>query len=314
MLNGNVCEAWKRQCEPPRSGGPMVFVVIPVHNRLAHTISCLESLLVQTHSPLKLVVIDDGSTDGTHQAIRERYPGVVVLKGDGSLWWTGATNMGVRWVLQRCRPCDYLLTLNNDTTVRPDYVATLVTLAQATRPSLVGSVALDSRDEKTIVDGGPKATWSTAKWWSMNRGRSLQACLAEGISFVEPSCLPGRGTLIPVACVLAIGEFDADHLPHYGADYEFSIRAKRAGYRLLMSYHAPVLSDVAATGVSTKQIVKWHERAQVFLSRRSASALVYRWRFARRSVPRHILPAYIMADTGRVVGGAFRDWMVGTRS
>lgn len=293
------------------TGRPSVFVVIPVHNRCAHTVACLRSLAVQTYPSVTVVVVDDGSTDDTRRVITEEHPAVVLLGGDGNLWWTGATNVGVGWALERCRADDYILTLNNDTTVRPDYVDTLLALAQATQPSLVGSVALDSRDQETIVDGGPRVRWPTAEWWSVNQGRSLSQCLAEGTRFVEPSCLPGRGTLIPAQCIRKIGPFNAVRLPHYAADYEFSIRARRAGYRLLVSYEAPVVSDVAATGISSKNRIPWHTRCSALVSRRSASCLVYRWRFARLSAPRHILPLYILADTGRVLAGAFRDWAKG---
>ena len=288
-----------------------VFVVIPVHNRCAHTAACLQSLAVQTHPSVTVVVVDDGSTDDTRRVITEEYPAVVLLEGDGNLWWTGATNMGVDWALEHCRPGDYILTLNNDTTVRPDYVSTLLALAEATQSSIIGSVALDSRDQETIVDGGPRVKWPTAKWWSMNQGRSLSQCLAEGTRFVEPSCLPGRGTLIPAQCIREIGPFDAGRLPHYAADYEFSFRAVRAGYRLLMSYEAPVSSDITATGISSKQRIPWRARCRALVSRRSASCLVYRWRFALLSAPRHMLPIYILTDTGRVLAGAFRDWARG---
>jgi len=78
-----------------------------------------------------------------------------------------------------------------------------------------------------------------------------------------------------------------------------------------MSYEAPVSSDVAATGISSKQRISWRTRCSALVSRRSAACLVYRWRFARLSAPRHILPFYILADTGRVLAGAFRDWAMG---
>lgn len=287
---------------------PEVFTVIPVHNRHHHTMACLECLGAQNYPAVTVVLVDDGSTDDTVRLVQARHPKVVVLKGDGNLWWTGATNLGIEWALHRCRSDDYILTLNNDTTVGPDYIATLARLAESAAPALVGSVAVDSRDGETIVDGGPKIRWSTAKWWSINQGRRLPDCLAEGMRFVEPSCLPGRGTLIPVTCLREVGLFNAKRLPHYAADYEFSLRAARSGYRLLMSYESPVVSDVAATGVSVKRnAIPWRRLPQLFFSRRSPSCLMYRWRFARLSCARWWVPAYVLVDTARVVGGTLRD-------
>lgn len=293
------------------SDDSLVSAVIPVRNRLGHTLACLESLVAQSYSRMTVIIVDDGSTDGTASVVRDQYPETVLLQGDGDLWWSGATNLGVEWALRRCSPDDYVLTLNNDTTVGPEYVATLVRLARLTEPSLVGSVAVDSRDEKTIVDGGPKVAWLSAKWWSMNQGRSLQDCLSQGTRFAEVSCLPGRGTLIPVRCLHEIGLFDAQQLPHYAADYEFAIRAARAGYRLLMSYEAPVMTDITATGISSRGQLRWKELGPLFFSRRSPSCLMYRWRFALMAAPKKVLPAYVAADTGRVIAGVLRDQLRG---
>ena len=66
---------------------PTVFVVIAVHNRRVITSQCLEKLQKQSYNPVKIIVIDDGSTDGTAEMIRKDYPNVIILIGDGNFWW-----------------------------------------------------------------------------------------------------------------------------------------------------------------------------------------------------------------------------------
>jgi GT2 family glycosyltransferase len=73
----------------------MIFIVIPVHNRRDFTRECLLSLRKQTYKNFKVIIVDDGSMDGTGDMIEKDFPEVIPLKGDGELWWTGATNMGV---------------------------------------------------------------------------------------------------------------------------------------------------------------------------------------------------------------------------
>ncbi|MCZ7663141.1 MAG: glycosyltransferase family 2 protein [Thermoleophilia bacterium] len=285
-----------------------VYVVIPVHNRLGHTIRCLESLRQQRFEQLTTILVDDGSTDGTSQAVHAQFPNVVILKGDGSLWWTGATNMGVSWVLDRCRPGDYVLTLNNDTTISPDYVAKLVDLAESVGTALVGSVCVDLRAPDTIVDGGPMIRWLTAKSWSLNGGKRLFDCRANGLCQTVPMFLPGRGTLIPEACFRELGLFNSRSLPHYAADYEFSRRAARSGYLLLMSYEASVSTDVESSGLSIRtEALSRTQFFRMFFSKRSPACLIYRWRFAWLSAPKALLPAFVVADTARVICGALRD-------
>lgn len=286
----------------------LVYVVVPIHNRLTFTRACLRSLTAQSYPWIRIIVVDDGSTDGSARAIASEFPHVSVASGDGDLWWTGATNVGVRVALDSGAQGDYVLLLNNDTTVGPDYIASLVSVARRNPRTIVGSVAIDARDGETIVDGGPQLDWSTAKDGSLNVGRRLCACLADGVMQTTPSALSGRGTLIPLACFFDVGMFCARCLPHYGADYEFTIRARRAGWHLVMSYEAPVLSHVEAGGITAHRgAISWTDFCAMFFSRRSTSCLLYRWRFALLAAPARYRLSFMVCDTVRTVGGALRD-------
>lgn len=288
---------------------PTVYIVIPVRDRWGLTGACLGSLAVQSYSSLRVVVVDDGSSDGTSTNIRAEFPDVDVLPGDGNLWWTGATALGIEWVMARAADSDLILTLNNDTTVRADYVETLVrVLHDHGGAAIVGSVAVDDCDHDTIVDGGAQVNWLTGKTYSENRGESLVRVLNRGTKSSSPSALPGRGTLIPVECIRRIGNFDSRRFPHYAADYEFSVRAQRSGYPLIMSYEAPVFSVVEGTGLSTRSgRLPWRRFVSMFFSRRSSACLLYRWRYARIAGPKWYWPVFLVADTVRLVGGGLRD-------
>ena len=102
----------------------MIFhVVIPVFNRIQLTTRCLESLLAQTDKGMDIIVIDDGSTDGTSEVIPERFPEVQIIAGDGTLWWSGAVNLGIQQALLSAAPEDYILLVNNDTYFDPIFLA-----------------------------------------------------------------------------------------------------------------------------------------------------------------------------------------------
>ena len=104
----------------------MIRVVIPVHDRLALTRACLASLRAQTFRDFVVYIVDDGSTDGTFEALRADHPEVIVLRGNGHLWWAGATNRGVGRALREAGPSDYVLTLNNDAVAPADYLEKMV--------------------------------------------------------------------------------------------------------------------------------------------------------------------------------------------
>ncbi|HJQ19457.1 MAG TPA: glycosyltransferase family 2 protein [Gemmatimonadaceae bacterium] len=216
-----------------------VYALIPVHNRLEYTRECLRCFARQDYRDLEVIVIDDGSTDGTAQAIATEFPRVTVMRGDGHLWWTGAMWRAVRRVLQGARPTDYVLCINNDTTFEPDYVSTLVKVSRAKGGALVGSL-LRSWTDGALLSIGPKIDWWKAEVRDL---ASLTddpegLCRAETIDTLD--ALPGRGMLVPVKVFHRVGNFRRRLLPHYGADYEFAARAKRRGERLVLSTHAAV--------------------------------------------------------------------------
>lgn len=193
---------------------------------------------MQTIQNVTTIVIDDGSSDGTTEMIQKEFPEVVLLHGDGNLWWTGAINLGVEYALSQAGQDDYILTLNNDTVVRSEYVQTLLSSASKYPKSLIGSISISDEDESTVVDAGVRINWLTAKHTNLADGRSYNDILREGSLIPNVDVLPGRGTLIPIKVFKKVGLYDFKRLPHYGADYEFSRRANINGYNLLINYEA----------------------------------------------------------------------------
>jgi len=283
----------------------VIFIVIPVHNRKDFTRGCLISLKRQTLQNFKVVVIDDGSTDGTGKMVREEFPDVILLKGGGNLWWTGATNLGVEYVLTQADQDDYVLTLNDDTIVRSDYLQILLDSALKHPDSLVGSISVSNEDESTVVDAGVRINWLTAKYTNLARGRRYKDILHESSSIQKVDVLPGRGTLIPIEVFQKVGLYDFKHLPHYGADYEFSRRGNMKGYNLLINYKAIVISNVKITGLNNRVTrLKWGDLTKSFFSIRSANNLLNRWRFARLCCAGRKFPIFYVCDVGRVIIGS----------
>ena len=282
-----------------------IYIIIPVHNRIYFTRNCLLSLKAQTLRNFTTIVIDDGSTDGTSKMIQKEFPDVILLKGDGNLWWTGATNMGVEYALSHTDQDDYILTLNNDTVVYRDYIQTLMYSALKYPESLIGSISISNEDESTVVDAGVRINWLTAKYSNLAEGKKYKDILRAGSMIQKVDVLPGRGTLIPVEVFRKVGLYSFKHLPHYGADYEFSHRANMNGYNLLINYKAIVISKVNATGLNNRLTsLKWNDLERSFFSIRSANNLIDRWNFTRLCCNGWKFPIFFVSDVGRVIIGA----------
>jgi GT2 family glycosyltransferase len=282
----------------------MLWVCIPVYNRIHFTLKCLESLSQQDYSHYTVVVCDDGSTDGTAQAIAAQYPKVVMLHGNGNLWWSGATNRCIEYVMQHStNPSDCIVTLNNDLEVPENYLSSLANAALKYPGALVSSVGYDIKTRR-MVSPGYRQSWLTTKSRPIN---PLTDHLPGDNNIASVTHAAGRGTLIPLDVLRKVGLFDERHLPQYGADYDLSFRAARIGHPVLVNFLAQVFSHIEETGI-TKIRDKFSLKGfqQYLTSIKSPANLSARWWVAVNNCPKWLLPSYMMLDMMFIVGSYFK--------
>jgi GT2 family glycosyltransferase len=218
----------------------MIYITIPVHNRKNLLRNCLLSLRSQSNKDFRIIIADDGSTDGTEEMLKSEFREVTVLKGDGNLWWTGSINMAVTHALTLCEKNDFILILNDDLEVPENYIANFYALTTKYPDTLIGSVVADFDNRDNIVNGGLVLNWFTGEGKELNTGKSL-ASFGQGHVEDNVSYLTGRGVLVPSKVFRELGVYNNKHYTQCG-DTEFPIRARKAGYKLLVSYDVPVFS------------------------------------------------------------------------
>ncbi len=219
-----------------------VIVVVPIHNGQAETLELLQSIAASETPDLEIIVVDDGSTDGSATVIAERFPAVAILTGDGGLWWAGATNLGVREALRR--GADYVLTMNNDNVVDHGFLRPLLNVVRAERRSIVTSKLLSLSEPGYVCSFGGCLNWLSGEIRDRtNRRDSLDFSLPARVDWVHAS-----STLYPSAVFGEIGCFDNDSFPQYHGDADFSLRAARAGYSLFVEPRSVVYRRTATSG------------------------------------------------------------------
>jgi len=284
-----------------------IWICIPVFNRKEFTLNCLASLKDQTFQNYTIVVCDHGSTDGTSEAIRQQYPAVVLLNADESLWWTGAINLCLDYALAHADNEDTLLTMNNDNVVKPDYLQNLAANYAKYPDAIISSVIHDINTGE-LVSTGYRQNWLLATAYTVDFAKDH---LPDDAELVEVTHASGRGTLFPSRAFRELGLFDAQRMPHYAADYDFTFRAARANYRIYACLNCKVYSYIEETGL-VKVLNKFSLQSFVdyFTSIRSPGNLKVRWWYGWTNCPKKYLPCYLIMDFIRVFGGYFKNFVL----
>ena len=289
---------------------PQVGIAIAVHNNVARTRECLDAILSSDYSNLFTCVVDDGSTDGTWTVLQDEYPWVNSMRGDGNLWWTGATNLAIRACLEA--GSEYVLLLNPDSIVYPKTISQMLKTAGQNPHTVIAAVVVQANAPDTIWWAG--TTWGPWKWFPMiwliryqyHAGQKVNELPAVPFQTAETG---GRGVLIPRSIFENVGLFDEATFPHYAADNDFGLRVHKAGYNILITPEARVKLYIEQTGMAPVQTLGdlWAGFMQRMFSRKHGEALHCLWHLYRKHTPWYaFIPSFIAGS----VWISWRYWLL----
>lgn len=219
-----------------------IAVVVPVFNRRETTLNFLRQLpeIGVEGVSLKAIIVDDGSTDGTPEAIREQYPEARVLNGDGNLWWTGAVRKGVEYALQHGH--EAILIMNDDLELDRNFLAELLNVAKVNPNALVSSIKLNRKKDgrEQIITAGFKVAGMLREIETSHADEPYRVEMPE---VLECDLLTGSSLLIPASVFRKIGMFDNERFPHGYGDFEFTLRASQAGFRCLVATRSHIYTE-----------------------------------------------------------------------
>ncbi len=219
---------------------PRVDVITLTWNQRQDTLDCLESLSHLTYPNCHIILVDNGSTDGTVEAVRECYPAVELIVNVQNLGFQGGFNVGLRHALNT--GVDYVFVMNNDTTVQPDILEELVKQAA---PVDVGMVS-----PKIYYADQPDRIWSVGGdcdpvTLEMTHKGDNQLDRGQWDRVIERDFLVGCAIMMKRSMLEKIGLFDTGFHPAYYEDVDLCMRARRAGFRLLLAPQAKLWHRVA---------------------------------------------------------------------
>ena len=215
-----------------------VSVVIPNYNGLAFYRDCLLALRDQTRMPDRIVVIDNGSTDQSAEAIEKEFPEVELLRLDTNTGFCGAVNAGII----ASYDMDYVILLNNDTKADPRFVEELLKAVMKNDKIFSCQAKMLSMADPSVMDDA--GDYYCALGWAFARGKGKPADRYEKPVSLFFSC--AGAAIYSVKILREIGKFDENHFC-YLEDTDVGWRARISGYRNVFAPTAKVLHIGSAT-------------------------------------------------------------------
>jgi len=204
---------------------PTIAVLLTCFNRLQKTLKCLQVVFSQSLSDnlnLTVLLVDDGSTDGTADAVRQAYPKVQILTGDGNLFWNGGMHLAFGKALEE--GYDYYLWLNDDTYFHDGAIRKLLDLHLE---------LTDKGKEESILIGVSKDPISGS--FSYGGYRRTSSLNPIGLTLIPPTediqlcdTFCGNFVLIPKQVTNKVGNIDPSYKHRWG-DVDYGLRARKLG-------------------------------------------------------------------------------------
>ena len=255
-----------------------VVALAACHNRRDRTIRCLESFFAQAVDGVALnaVLVDDGSTDGTSDAVRSRFPEVEIISSDGSLYW--ASSMALAEKRAVAHEPDFLLWLNDDVVLYPNALATL--LAAAAVPGaarIVAGYTLYPASSVPSYGGANRVDWHPMRF------RPVTPVDGENTS---SDTFNGNVVLVPKEVYEAVGGIDGG-FEHAFADFDYGLRARALGFEVI------VAGVAVGECLRTLDAAAWRDTSLPLVTR-------YRMMLGRKGVPIASSARYLRRHGGRL--------------
>jgi GT2 family glycosyltransferase len=230
----------------------LVYIVVLAWNHKEETLASLESLSASDYAAMRLVVVDNASTDGTAETVRARFPAVEVLRSETNRGISGGYNLGIDYALKQA--ADYVAVANNDIEVDRAMLSALVrTLEDQPQAGMAMPKLYHYYGDRTHL-------WCPGAYWRPFPPEvKMSVDIADGPPFdtlhpidYAPSCF----LLIRREALEKVGGFDTGYFFYYD-DWDFSVRMRKAGYTILFVPEAKLWHKVSVSTQKSDRPAQW---------------------------------------------------------
>ena len=252
---------------------PLIHIIVLNWNGYNDTVECLESLQKVNYPDYKIILIDNGSRDGSVQKLKERFgkdEKIKIIANEENLGFAGGNNVGIEYAMEK--GADAVLLINNDTIVDENFLVELVKAAEENkRAGVLGS--------KIYYESDPKRIWSA--------GGKVNRLLTKGVhigydeiderqydEIKKCDYLTGCCLLVKKEVVKKIGVLADDYFLYY-EDTDYCLRARKAGYDCLYVPASKIWHKISRSSKpGSSSYIYYHTRNGLTMARRNGSPLI----------------------------------------
>lgn len=203
---------------------PKVFIIILNYNGKECIERTLSDVFKLDYPNFKVVLVDNNSTDGSLEIARNKFPKIPLIRNQENLGFSAGNNKGIKYALER--GADYVMLLNYDIGLEKKSLFHLIEAAEKDTRIGVACPLIFEKDNARVWFSGGKIKWIQMK--AVHERKVLSQ------DFLCSDYITGAAILIKKEVFKKIGLLDEEYFL-YWEDADFSVRAKRAGYKLLVS-------------------------------------------------------------------------------
>lgn len=283
---------------------PKVSIIILNWNGKEDTVECIESLKQITYPNYEILLLDNGSKDGSVECFRERYPEIEIIENGENLGFARGNNVGIRRAMDE--GVDYVLLLNNDTIVDRNFLIELIKVSESNeKVGIVGPKIYYYDFPKKIWFAGGKTNWLRGEVNHIGQGEND----SDKYNKIMPvNQVTGCAMLIKSTTIKSIGMLDSHFFLNY-EDTDFCFRANRQGYKILFVPSAHVWHKCS---IGKKKIGSM----SLYYSTKSNLIFISKW---KKSCIPHVLLKYLLfqsyfyinkdRDRGKAISNAIKDFL-----
>ena len=242
-----------------------IAVIIPVHNRIKTTKIGLKAIYDSVNFykekelnndkktlNIQIIVVDDGSTDGTGDWIKDNFQEVTILTGNGNLWWSGSINVALNYIIDK--DVKYVLLWNDDIRPALNYfcVLHLWIYENKKEDTIVSSKVLWDDDSGQIFNVGCLFNPKTGKKTILGLGKYDDDMIYKKTRDID--WCGGMGVLIPKKIIDEVGFFDEITFPQYHGDADFMLRAKNKNKQIIVFPKLLIYNNRETTGTNNENL------------------------------------------------------------